>query len=92
MILRSDPRGAAAAQRGMAVRRDYSDDLPSINVPTLVVVGREDQIRPVADAQLLHDRIRDSRLEIIEDAAHVTNMEQPEIFNRALLTFLQSLN
>jgi len=92
MILRSDPKGAAAAQRGMAVRRDYSDDLPSINVPTLVVVGREDPIRPVADSRFMHDRIRDSRLEIIEDAAHMTNMEQPETFNGALLTFLQSLD
>ena len=88
MILRSDPQGAATAQRGMAVRRNYSDDLPSINVPTLVVVGREDPIRSVADAEYMHQGIRNSRLEIIEDAAHMTNLEQPEIFNRALLNFL----
>jgi 3-oxoadipate enol-lactonase len=88
MILRSDPRGAAAAQRGMAMRRDYSDDLPNIDVPTLVVVGREDPIRPVADAEFMHNGIRHSRLEVIEDAAHMTNLEQPEIFNRALSAFL----
>jgi 3-oxoadipate enol-lactonase len=89
MILRADPQGAAAAQRGMAERRDYSDDLPGINVPTLVIVGRDDPIRPVADAEFMHDRIRDSRLEIIEDAAHMTNMEQPEVFNAALLRLVQ---
>src|SRR5438552_981286 len=55
MILRSDPKGAAAAQRGMTVRRNYSDNLLSINVPTLVIVGREDPIRPVTDAQFMHD-------------------------------------
>ncbi len=88
MILRSDPKGAAAAQRGMAVRRNYSDDLPSLDVPTLVIVGREDPIRPVADAEFMHRQIRNSRLEIIEDAAHMTNMEQPEIFNRAVIDFL----
>jgi pimeloyl-ACP methyl ester carboxylesterase len=92
MILRADPQGAAAAQRGMAARRDYSDDLPGIEVPTLVIVGRNDPIRPVADAEFMHDRIRDSRLEIIEDAAHMTNMEQPEAFNRFLLRFTEDLS
>ena len=92
MIVRSDPRGAAAAQRGMAVRRDYVGDLPNISVPTLILVGREDPIRPVADAGFMHRLIPNSRLEIIEDAAHLTNMEQPEVFNDTLLTFLQRLN
>ncbi len=91
MILRADPKGAAAAQRGMAARRDHSDKLPRIDVPTLVIVGREDPIRPVADTEFMHDRIRDSRLEIIEDAAHMTNVEQREIFDRALLKFLHDL-
>jgi pimeloyl-ACP methyl ester carboxylesterase len=92
MILRADPQGAAAAQRGMAARRDYSGDLPGINVPTLVIVGRDDPIRPVADAEFMHDRIRDSRLEIIEDAAHMTNMEQPDVFNELLLRFTEELS
>jgi pimeloyl-ACP methyl ester carboxylesterase len=91
MILRSDPKGASAAQRGMAARQNYSDDLSSINMPTLVIVGRDDPIRPVADAEFMHDRIRESRLEIIEDAAHMTNMEQPEVFNAVLLNFLHDL-
>jgi pimeloyl-ACP methyl ester carboxylesterase len=91
MILRSDPKGAAAAQRGMAARRNYSDDLAGVDVPTLVIVGRDDPIRPVADAEFMHDRIPGSRLEIIEDAAHMTNMEQPEAFNKALLGFLETL-
>ena len=88
MILRSDPNGAAAAQRGMAVRRDYSGDLARIALPALIIVGREDPIRPVADAEFMHRMIANSRLEIIEDAAHMTNMEQPAVFNRALVDFL----
>jgi 3-oxoadipate enol-lactonase len=91
MITQTDPKGAAAAQRGMAVRRDYSEDLPKIDVPTLIIVGREDSIRPVSDAEFMHRGIRNSRLEVIDDAAHMTNMEQPEIFNRALLGFLNEL-
>ena len=88
MILRTSPQGAAAAQRGMAARRDYSNGLVNINVPALIVAGREDSIRPVADAEFMHSRIRTSRLEIVADAAHLTNLEQPEIFNRAMLSFL----
>ncbi len=90
MILRADPKGAAAAQRGMAARRDYSVDLPGINVPVLIVVGRQDSIRPVADGEFMHQRLSNSRLEIIEDAAHMTNMEQPGIFNRVLQEFLDA--
>jgi pimeloyl-ACP methyl ester carboxylesterase len=88
MILRANPEGAAAAQRGMAARRDYSDDLRNIKAPALIIVGRQDPIRPVADAEFMHRGLSGSRLEIIEDAAHMTNMEQPEIFNRALERFL----
>ncbi len=92
MILRADPNGAAAAQRGMAARRDYSSDLPGIKVPALVIVGRQDPIRPVADAEFMHRGIRDSLLVIVEDAAHMTNIEQPEVFNQALLAFIESLD
>jgi pimeloyl-ACP methyl ester carboxylesterase len=91
MIFGTDPRAAAAAQRGMAARRDYSADLAKIDVPTLIIVGREDQIRPVADAEFMHRGIPNSRLEIIEDAAHLTNMEQAEVFNRSVLTVLEQL-
>ncbi|HEV2904830.1 MAG TPA: alpha/beta hydrolase, partial [Pyrinomonadaceae bacterium] len=91
MITRSDPKGAAAAQRGMAARRDYSEDLPKIDVPTLIIVGREDSIRPVADAEFMHRGISNSRLEIIDDAAHMTNMEQPEVFNVHIAAFCLSL-
>ncbi len=91
MIVNSDPRGAAAAQRGMAARRDYVEDLARITVSTLIIVGRDDPIRPVKDAEFMHERIRNSRLEIIDDAAHLTNMEQPDVFNAAMLDFLRKL-
>ena len=91
MITRADPKGAAAAQRGMTARRDYTEDLTNTNVPTLIIVGREDPIRPVSDAEFMQERIRNSRLEIIEDAAHMTNLEQPEVFSDALVSFLNEL-
>jgi pimeloyl-ACP methyl ester carboxylesterase len=91
MILRANPRGAAAAQRGMALRRDYSQDLPDIAVPTLVIAGGEDAIRTPGDAEYIHCGIHNSRLEIINDAGHLMNMEQPDIFNSTLLKFCHEL-
>lgn len=90
MVAKTDPRGAAAAQRGMAARRDYSPGLAGIMVPCLIVAGRDDGVRKPIDAETLHRGIKGSRLETIKDAGHLMNMEQPEIFNASILQFIQS--
>ena len=71
---------------------DYSADLAEINFPTLIVAGSEDEVRTPEDAKLIHREIRDSRLELIHDAGHLMNMEQPEIFNRVVGDFLNGLS
>lgn len=91
MVASTDPRGAAAAQRGMAARRDYSTDLAQISLPTLVVAGGDDGVRKPIDADSIHRGIRNSQLEIIDEAGHLMNMEQPEEFNDTLLGFLRTL-
>ena len=91
MILNTDPQGAASALRGMAVRPDQTELLREINCPTLIIVGSLDQITPPADADLMKREIRGSRLEVIEGAGHVSNIERPAEFNRALENFLREL-
>lgn len=91
MMVGTDPEGAAAALRGMAQRQDQTSFLSRIIAPTLVLVGSEDAITPVADAELIHREIGGSRLRIIENAGHVSNMEQPEAFNQALLKFVRDV-
>ena len=88
MVLRTRPSGAAAAQRGMAMRRDYSDDLRNISVPALVVAGSEDGVRKPEDAEFIHRGIMGSQLAVIDDAGHLMNMEQADAFNQVLLDFL----
>ena len=90
MMLHTSPEGAAAALRGMAERENQTELLSQINVPTLIVVGKEDPITPVADSEMMHQRIGGSQLVVIENASHVSNIEQPEPFNRALSEFLGS--
>jgi pimeloyl-ACP methyl ester carboxylesterase len=89
MVKQTDPRGAAAAQRGMAARRDYSPGLAGITVPTLIIAGRDDGVRKPIDAETIHRGIRGSQLEIIKDAGHLMNMEQPEVFNQVVIEFLR---
>lgn len=91
MILSTKPEGAAAALRGMAARSDQTPFLPNIIAPTLIFVGSEDRITPPADAEAMRREIRGSRLEIIPGAGHVSNLERPDEFNRALLEFLRAL-
>jgi pimeloyl-ACP methyl ester carboxylesterase len=91
MVSSTDPRGAAAAQRGMAARRDYCEVLGNISAPTLIIAGREDGVRKPIDAESIHQGINGSLLETIPQAGHVMNMEQPGEFNRAVLSFLKSI-
>ncbi|MDQ3805341.1 MAG: alpha/beta hydrolase [Acidobacteriota bacterium] len=88
MILATPPEGAAAALRGMAVRPDQTDWLPEISVPTLIIVGSEDALTPPSDSETMRARIGGARLEVVEGAGHVSNLERPAEFNRALAEFL----
>jgi pimeloyl-ACP methyl ester carboxylesterase len=91
MMRGTSPEGAAAALRGRAERPDYRDMLANVAVPTLVVVGSDDEFTPVSDARFIHDRIPDSTLEIVDGAAHLPNLERQTEFNSALQRFLESL-
>jgi len=56
----------------------------------LVIVGEQDQGTPPAMAEQIHAHWPGSQLVRIPDAAHLANLEQPEIFNREVLRFLQA--
>lgn len=91
MMLKTKPEGAAAALLGMAQRDDQTEFISSIDVPTLIVAGREDAITPLADSEAMHAKITGSRLVVIENAGHVSNLEQTEQFNNAVRGFLSML-
>lgn len=92
MMLKTKPEGAAAALRGMAEREDQTDLLPKISVPTLILAGAEDAITPVADSEKMHHAIAGSRLVVLENAGHVSNLERTEQFNQALLDFQKEIS
>ncbi len=70
---------------------NLTDRLSAIKLPTAVIVGEDDPGTPVAASRVIAENIKGARLDIIPAAAHLSNMEQPEAFNRALSGFLGGL-
>lgn len=71
---------------------DQRDRAAAIDVPTLILVGDEDIVTPPALSKELNRLIPGSRLEVIPEAGHLTNAEQPEPFNSAVESFLSELD
>jgi 3-oxoadipate enol-lactonase len=89
-FLATSPQGYIGCAE--AIRRvNYLNRLAEIKIATLIVVGEDDQGTPVAASQAMNERIRGSKLVVLPLARHLSNVEQPEAFNAALLQFLQSL-
>ena len=91
MIASTAVRAIADGARGVAARPDSLDVLPSIDVPTLVIVGEHDQITPPEQSRLMVDRLPNARLEIVPQAGHMANIENPDEFNTALLRFISAV-
>ncbi|MGH7207835.1 MAG: alpha/beta fold hydrolase [Nitrospiraceae bacterium] len=83
--------GIAGDLMAMAERPDSVPTLKQISCPTLIIVGELDGLTPPADAKLMADSIRGARLQTIPAAAHLSNLEQPEAFNRAVKSFLETI-
>ena len=73
-----------------AIRRlNYLSQLNNIQVPTLVVVGEQDPATPVSAADAIHAQIANSQRVVIPDAAHLSNIEQCDLFNEIIIQFLR---
>jgi len=83
--------GIAGDLMAMAERADSTPLLNEITVPTLIIVGDQDVATPPSDARIMADGIRGSRLVVIPGAGHLSNLEQPEAFDQALMDFLKTL-
>lgn len=88
MMARQRPEAIAAASLGMALRPDRMDLLPTIQVPTLIITGSEDQLMPLPTSEAMRAAIPGSRLVVIDGVAHLSNVEAPDLFNHELERFL----
>ena len=91
MILGTDVNGYMAC--GSAVRdMAQSTMLLKIKTPTLVLSGRYDPACTVEQGIVLHRLIEGSKMVVLEDAAHLSNIEQTAVFNRTVRDFIDSVD
>lgn len=71
---------------------DLTDRITQIDVPTMIIFGREDNITPIDEALYLNRKIENSVLELINHSGHLPMVERPVEFNRIIRHFLRNLS
>jgi len=91
MIMKTSVQSLSKTLFASSRRKETCAKLTEIMVPVLIVVGKEDQITPLAAALLMQKKIKGSILNIIEHAGHLSNIENSFEFNDQLLKFVSSV-
>lgn len=89
MIERTSVEGYCSAIEAIQ-RLDLLDELPRLEMPALVVAGRDDKAATPEIAREIAARLHDARLVILDDAAHLSNVEQPVAFTETVGAFLDA--
>lgn len=88
LMLEATPPGVARALLAMRDRPDSRPLLPTIDVPVLVLVGEEDEVTPIPESRVIADGIPGAELKTIPGAGHLTNLENRQAFERAVMEFI----
>jgi pimeloyl-ACP methyl ester carboxylesterase len=90
-ILKSQKTEAiASALRGMALRHDTSHVLANASIPVLIISGEEDSLISPNQSNKMHELTRNSKLVILQNAGHLSSLEQPEMWNSAVIRSFSS--
>jgi 3-oxoadipate enol-lactonase len=84
-------QGICGTLLALATRTDTTQSLSAIQVPTLILVGDQDTLTPVTASQEMHDRIHGSEMRVIANAAHLSNIENTDEFNKYVTDFLSKI-
>lgn len=91
IIESQQPMVISEAMRAIAERPDSTGMLPSVTCPVLLLNGEKDCVTTPETAASMHRLIPGSRLELLPGSGHLSNLEQPELFNQLLLRHIKSL-
>jgi len=89
MIRAQNKEAVAQGSIAMSTRPDSLADLGTIDVPTAVIVGEADAITPLANAKTMADAIPGASLSVVPDAGHISNIEAPDAFEKAMRAWLR---
>ncbi len=88
MMSKTTAQSMCNTLHALSVRKETCSKLSELTVPILILVGKEDKITPPKVARLMLEKTQNSTLTIIEDAAHLANIENPHDFNQQLMEFI----
>jgi pimeloyl-ACP methyl ester carboxylesterase len=91
LINRQSPNALRSGLQRMMQRPDSTPLLAATQVPTLVIVGAEDELTPPAESERIAEAIPGATLVVIPQSGHLSNLERPDEFNQALSSFLTRL-
>ncbi|VAX33848.1 hypothetical protein MNBD_NITROSPIRAE03-1697, partial [hydrothermal vent metagenome] len=81
--------GIVAIGRAIFSRASMLENSGDIKIPVLIVVGSDDRSRPPQEARVMAEALQNARMEIIPNAGHISNLEQPDHVTALLSAFLQ---
>lgn len=91
VIVSTNPQTIMSTLEALANREEKCRTLSKITVPALILCGEEDALIPPHQSKLLTDNITQSYVETIENAGHLINLEQSEIFNEHIYAFIENI-
>lgn len=90
-IAGANPQGLAGALHMMADRPDAMKDLAGITVPTLVIVGEDDQLTPPAESEAMVNALPNAKIVRIPGAGHISALEAPAAFNSSVAHYMAQI-
>lgn len=90
LILANPASAIAGAIKALMGRPDSTNILATVHCPTLIVVGAEDSVTPPAISERMHRAVAGSEFVQIPGAGHLSNLEQAQRFNDAVVRFLST--
>ncbi|KTC99157.1 alpha/beta fold hydrolase [Legionella erythra] len=87
LLSAQSPQAMASALRGMAIREESTSLLAETDLPILFITGADDTLISPAQSRAMQAITKTSRLVVIEDAGHLSNLEKPNVWNQAVVDF-----
>lgn len=91
MIINTSKQSLYKTLYALAERAETCTSLHKLKVPVLIIVGKDDELTPPDVALMMHEKIKGSKFHIIENAGHLSNLENSEQFNNQISEFLSSI-